>query len=156
MIHEQKNLRSTIDGRSIKKIQCKIISLKYVLGPPRLPLVGSMPFIPKVVRSGEKRMSTYLKETYGPIAGAYVGTRPMVFLTDYNLVKELYKARFVQAALQDLEFLSFNRLLGLFNFSNINLEKRPTITLCTSYSMDSSPLANVIAFPCMQRLMLLN
>ena len=38
-------------------------------------------------------MSTYLKETYGPIAGAYIGTRPMVFLTDYNLVKELYKAR---------------------------------------------------------------
>ena len=52
-----------------------------------------MPFIPKIVRSGEKRMSTYLKETYGPIAGAYIGTRPMVFLTDYNLVKELYKAR---------------------------------------------------------------
>jgi hypothetical protein len=62
-----------------------------MLGPPRIPLFGSMPFLPRSVRTGEARMSSYMKEKYGSISGVFAGSRPMVFLTDYNLVKELYK-----------------------------------------------------------------
>lgn len=60
-------------------------------GPGRLPLLGSMPLLPKEVRAGKIRMSTYLKEKYGNIVGMYAATRPMIFISDYNYVKDLYK-----------------------------------------------------------------
>ena len=34
-----------------------------------------------------------MKAKYGPIAGMYAGTKPMIFITDFNLVKELYKVK---------------------------------------------------------------
>ena len=72
----------------------RFISLSFLFeGPAKIPLFGSLPFLPKKVKSGEIRMSTYMKEKYGPIAGMYAGTKPLIFITDFNLVKELYKVK---------------------------------------------------------------
>jgi hypothetical protein len=38
-------------------------------------------------------MSTYLKEKYGPVAGIYAGMTPFIFITDYNIIKELFKVK---------------------------------------------------------------
>ena len=56
-------------------------------------MVGSAPFIPKSVRSGQIRMTSHMKEKYGPVSGMFAGSTPVVFVTDFNLVKELYKVR---------------------------------------------------------------
>ena len=36
-------------------------------------------------------MQIYMQEKYGPISSIYVGTRPLIFLSDLGLIKELYK-----------------------------------------------------------------
>ncbi len=36
-------------------------------------------------------MQLHLQETYGPISGIYVATRPLVFLSEFGLIKDLYK-----------------------------------------------------------------
>ena len=33
----------------------------------------------------------HIKKAYGPIAGIYMGTRPMVIVSDFDLIKDLYK-----------------------------------------------------------------
>jgi hypothetical protein len=50
-----------------------------------------MPFVPKSVRSGEVRLASYMREKYGPVSGIYTGIRPLIFISDFNLVNDLYK-----------------------------------------------------------------
>nr|AKH03513.1 cytochrome P450 3075B2 [Paracyclopina nana] len=64
---------------------------KFPPGPPRLPLIGSLPFFPAQVKNGKQKMSTWMQETFGPISGLYLGKRPMVILSDFDLIKDLYK-----------------------------------------------------------------
>lgn len=63
------------------------------LGPFRIPLLGSLPLLPKEVRDGKVRMSSYLKEKYGKVVGLYGGNKPNIFISDYDYVKELYKVK---------------------------------------------------------------
>ena len=61
-------------------------------GPPALPLVGSAPFLPADVINGTgPRLDDYLADKYGDIVGFYGGRRPMVFVSDVEIVKRLFK-----------------------------------------------------------------
>ncbi len=57
-------------------------------GPPRLPVVGSLPFMGG---SGEKPSLLYgigdQMKKHGKIFGFYFSSTPNVVITDYNLVK---------------------------------------------------------------------
>lgn len=56
-------------------------------GPPKLPVVGSLPYL-AAGKSGV-HVSMRLTEKYGKIWGAYVGSVPMVKIADFDLAKEL-------------------------------------------------------------------
>eukprot|EP00093_Oithona_nana_P007338 07338.XXX_25634_23310_1 [CDS] Oithona nana genome sequencing. len=64
---------------------------KFPPGPKRLPFLGSLPFLPEDVKKAKKTIQTYMAETYGPISGLYIANRPMVVVSDYNMIKDLYK-----------------------------------------------------------------
>jgi len=63
--------------------------LNFPPGPPRLPLIGSIPFLPKVkgpiAFEGEK-----ITALYGKVVGLYVGPIPAVALYDYEAVKQIF------------------------------------------------------------------
>jgi len=65
------------------------------LGPARIPFLGSMPLLPKEVRYGKIRMSSYLKEKYGKVVGLHGVNRPMIFISDLNSIKDLYKVKII-------------------------------------------------------------
>ena len=64
---------------------------KFPPGPPRIPIIGSFTLLPKEVRNGKKKFQTYMQEAYGPISGIYIGGNPSVVLSDFELIKDLYK-----------------------------------------------------------------
>ena len=64
---------------------------KFPPGPPRIPLIGSSAFMPKEVKDGKKKFQIHMAETYGPISGTYVGNTPAVILSDYELIKDVFK-----------------------------------------------------------------
>ena len=64
---------------------------KFPPGPPILPFVGSLPFLPPEVKQGKIKFQTYLQQAYGPIAGVYMNNRPVVIVSEFNLIKDLYK-----------------------------------------------------------------
>nr|QTW43683.1 CYP3075/3034-out [Eurytemora affinis] len=58
-------------------------------GPPRIPLIGSAPFLTKYP-------TLYLRvngliEEYGKICGFYLGSRSIVILSDLEMIKKVYK-----------------------------------------------------------------
>lgn len=64
---------------------------KFPPGPARIPFVGSLFVIPDEVKKGRKKLQTWMQETYGSISGIYFGQNPVVVVSDYNLIKDLYK-----------------------------------------------------------------
>ncbi len=62
-----------------------IIVLKIYLGPPKLPFVGSLPFLgPK---NSLLHILKFIVDKYGTIAGFYLGSQPTIVITDFNVVK---------------------------------------------------------------------
>ena len=57
-------------------------------GPPRLPLLGSVPFLagPNFLQN-----TIVLKEKYGPCVGFYFGNTPAVVISELELAKEVFK-----------------------------------------------------------------
>ncbi len=57
-------------------------------GPPRLPLLGSVPFL-----SGANFLQNTidLKKKYGGIVGFYFGNSPVVIISDLAMAKEVFK-----------------------------------------------------------------
>ena len=58
---------------------------KFPPGPPKLPIVGSMPFL--VVKGGFIRMLINVVDKFGPVSGIYLGSLPAVIISDYNILK---------------------------------------------------------------------
>ena len=60
---------------------------KYPKSLPSLPLVGSLPFIP---RSGHQRVNFFkLQEKYGPIYSFRMGSKTTVMIGHHQLAKEV-------------------------------------------------------------------
>jgi methyl farnesoate epoxidase/farnesoate epoxidase len=53
-------------------------------GPPRVPILGSMPFLPKLPTW---RLCHYLSQKYGPISGVYLGPFRAIVISDLNIVR---------------------------------------------------------------------
>lgn len=64
---------------------------RFPPGPGRVPFVGSLPMMPEEVKGGKKRLAKYMVEKYGAISAWYAGRRPIVLVSDYDLIKDLYK-----------------------------------------------------------------
>jgi len=61
-------------------------------GPPALPILGSIPFIPrKVLKAEEGTLVDYLAEKYGDVVGFYNGGFKAVFISDLEVLKTLFK-----------------------------------------------------------------
>jgi len=56
-------------------------------GPPRLPIIGSLPYIGPCLMKGI--LKAFSK--YGKVVGFYIGGTPNVAISDYNMIKELMK-----------------------------------------------------------------
>lgn len=61
---------------------------RFPPGPPRLPYVGGIPYVAK----DKSLMQTLRKlaDDYGPLAGVYLGSKPVVVISDYELLKSRY------------------------------------------------------------------
>ncbi|KAH0504584.1 steroid 17-alpha-hydroxylase/17,20 lyase [Microtus ochrogaster] len=65
----------------------KTLCAKYPKSLPFLPIVGSLPFLP---RRGHMHVNFFkLQERYGPIYSLYLGTTPTVIIGQYQLAKEV-------------------------------------------------------------------
>ena len=64
-------------------------------GPPRYPLIGSLPFMMRRGRNATQKslMLGILHNVskYGNIVGFYLGSKPFVVIADYDMMKELLK-----------------------------------------------------------------
>ena len=69
-------------------------------GPPRLPIVGSLPFIISSKKSSGSLIHNFQHVTakYGKCVGFYLGPRQTVLLSDYHMLKEVMKMK--EAALR--------------------------------------------------------
>ena len=83
---------------------------KFPPGPPRLPVVGSWPFIQ--VKGSFIHSMKFVIEKYGPVAGIYIGQKRMVIISDYNIIKGerpvLLSISFGQEIILTLDYLNFN------------------------------------------------
>ena len=64
---------------------------RFPPGPPALPMIGSIPFLRESVLKG-KRLNDYLAEKYGDVVGMYGGRKPMVFLSNADTIRTLFKS----------------------------------------------------------------
>ena len=68
---------------------------KFPPGPPRYPLIGSLPFMLSRGRQGKEKSFMhgilYNVKKYGKILGFHLGSKPFVVIADYNLMKDLLK-----------------------------------------------------------------
>lgn len=55
-------------------------------GPPRLPLLGSIPFL-KGATTNDKIWNPILEEQYGPVVGLYLGNAPFIMINDPRVIK---------------------------------------------------------------------
>jgi methyl farnesoate epoxidase/farnesoate epoxidase len=60
-------------------------------GPKSLPFFGPFPFMPEEVKKGKKRMQIYMEEEFGPISGFHNTFDSVVFLSNLEDIKEIYK-----------------------------------------------------------------
>ena len=58
---------------------------KFPPGPPKLPVVGSLPFINK--KGSFIHSIIYTVEKYGKVSGVFLGRKPVIFIADYNILK---------------------------------------------------------------------
>ena len=58
---------------------------KFPLGPPKLPLVGSFPYLGKTGSFAHSIIEVVKK--YGPVTGIFLGNKPAVFVADYDILK---------------------------------------------------------------------
>ncbi len=59
-------------------------------GPPRWPIVGSLPFIAGKNGNLLLGLRDNVKK-YGPVVGYYIGNTPTVLVSDFNVLKEICK-----------------------------------------------------------------
>ena len=52
---------------------------KFPPGPPRIPVIGSLPFLPSEVKKGQKKFQTYMQEVHNS-AFTYACTYYAIFL----------------------------------------------------------------------------
>ena len=64
-------------------------------GPPRLPIVGSLPFLMRTNGPGQKATLFHgiLRniEKFGPVSGFWMGGEPACVIADYDILKEVLK-----------------------------------------------------------------
>jgi len=66
---------------------------KYPPGPPALPIIGSIPFLPtKVLQGFGVSLQDYMADTYGDVSGLYIANVSMVFVSDVEILKALFKS----------------------------------------------------------------
>ena len=58
---------------------------KFPPGPPRLPVLGSLPFIG--VKGSFVQTMKYAADKYGPVSGIFLGNIPAVIISDYSIIK---------------------------------------------------------------------
>jgi hypothetical protein len=58
---------------------------KFPPGPPRLPILGSLPFFE--VKGSLIHSIKFVAEKYGPVCGLYLGNEPAIILSEYNIIK---------------------------------------------------------------------
>lgn len=67
--------------------RAKFSGAKYPKSLPALPLVGSLPFLP---RHGHKHVNLFkLQEKYGPVYSMRVGSKTTVIVGQHQLAKEV-------------------------------------------------------------------
>ena len=71
------------------RLNTKIPS-KFPPGPPRYPLIGSIPYIVRKNKSFTHGLFESVKK-YGKLVGFYMGSKPFVVIADYGLLKDLLK-----------------------------------------------------------------
>ena len=61
-------------------------------GPPRIPLLGSLPFMVSATGGGNSQLDVNRRmfARYGKVWGAYLGDTPLVKIGDLKLAKELF------------------------------------------------------------------
>ena len=64
-------------------------------GPPRAPIVGSVPFLKEP--KNQLVSSIDLREKYGKIFGYFLGNTPVVNIGDLKIIKDLFKQDVVSA-----------------------------------------------------------
>lgn len=68
---------------------------KFPPGPPRLPLIGSLPYVADIGPNSKTDSLLpgiqKLEETYGPVCGFYLGTDRAVLVSDFDLLKDMFK-----------------------------------------------------------------
>ena len=64
-------------------------------GPPRLPIVGSLPFMMKDFKSGRSILHNfqYVTAKYGKCVGLYLGPKQAVLISDFEMIKEALKMK---------------------------------------------------------------
>ena len=61
-------------------------------GPSFLPIIGSLLFLPtKVWKTREIPVAEYMNKTFGDIAGIFDSKRPIIFISNADIVKKLFK-----------------------------------------------------------------
>jgi hypothetical protein len=58
---------------------------KFPPGPPKLPILGSLPFLG--TKGSFLHTMKSLSEKYGPVVGIYLGSKPVVIISDYAILK---------------------------------------------------------------------
>ena len=68
-----------------KKLKCNIP------GPPSIPFLGSVPFVPTAYVKRDRSISDYLVEKYGDISSFYSGKILIVFISDADILRKIFK-----------------------------------------------------------------
>jgi len=58
---------------------------KFPPGPPKLPLIGSLPYLGTTGSFAHSIIEVVQK--YGPVAGIFLGSKPAVFVADFDILK---------------------------------------------------------------------
>ena len=58
---------------------------KFPPGPPKLPMIGSLPFLSKT--GSFSHTMIMMAKKYGPVSGIFLGSKPTVIVADYNILK---------------------------------------------------------------------
>ena len=65
---------------------------RFPNGPPRLPVVGGLPWVIKGSNGNAIQALENLYSRYGKVCGFYIGGAKFIILSDYELVKEAFKS----------------------------------------------------------------